>query len=184
MFCEIYKRAGDLLPGAAGSSKETTLLNGPSFFVRTLLQPSHLLTSKQALTLRYGHFQRLDAFGHSRFDPTGQCKGVRKITIQFHRDLFDNKLPRRNQLSFIRSLLKRSLRGVQFSRETMGVIRPRLEALVQKGGFDSVLERLSILHDLSTSHNPDHRRSVVRMRVQRPVVFQPDFSGQERMYPA
>ena len=90
---------------------------------------------------------------HGWFDPAGECKGVREITIQFHRDLFDDKFLRRNQLSFIRSLLERSGRGIQFSRETMEAIRPRLEALVQKGGFDSVLELLSILHDLSTSRN-------------------------------
>lgn len=90
---------------------------------------------------------------HGWFDPTGNCKDVREITIQFHRDLFDDKLLRRNQLSFIRALLERSVRGIIFSRETTDVIRPRLEALVQKSGFDSVLELLSILHDLSTSRN-------------------------------
>ena len=86
---------------------------------------------------------------------THQCKSesVHEITIQFHRDLFDDKLLYRNQLSFIRTLLARSAKGILFSRETTEAIRPRLESLTQKSGFDSVLELMSILHDLSTSRN-------------------------------
>ncbi len=49
---------------------------------------------------------------------THKCTGqeIKEITIQFHRDLFDEKFLHRNQLSFIRTLLERSLRGVLFSR--------------------------------------------------------------------
>ena len=90
---------------------------------------------------------------HGWFDPAKVCKDVREITIQFHRDLFDDKLLRRNQLSFIRALLDRSVKGILFSPETAEAIQPRLEALTQRNGFDSVLELMSILHDLSTSRN-------------------------------
>ncbi|MGV3558264.1 helix-turn-helix domain-containing protein [Larkinella arboricola] len=84
-----------------------------------------------------------------------QCKSgaIQEVTIQFHRDLFDEKLLRRNQLSFIRTLLERSAKGIAFSRETIEALRPRIEGLTQKSGFDSVLELMSILHDLSTSRN-------------------------------
>ncbi|PQA59242.1 AraC family transcriptional regulator [Siphonobacter curvatus] len=84
-----------------------------------------------------------------------QCenKEIREITIQFHRDLFDEKFLRRNQLTFIRILLERAAKGVLFSRETIEAVRPRLEALTQKSGFDSVLDLMSILHDLSISRN-------------------------------
>ncbi|WP_207434282.1 AraC family transcriptional regulator [Sabulibacter ruber] len=86
---------------------------------------------------------------------THQCKDkeIKEITIQFHRDLFDEKFLRRNQLSFIRALLERASKGISFSRETKEAFKPRLEALTQKGGFDSVLELISILHDLSISRN-------------------------------
>ncbi|QJW89842.1 helix-turn-helix transcriptional regulator [Spirosoma taeanense] len=86
---------------------------------------------------------------------THQCRSeeIYEITIQFHRDLFDEKWLSRNQLSFIRALLERSAKGILFSQETTQAIRPRLEAMTQKSGFDSVLELLSILHDLSTSRN-------------------------------
>ena len=86
---------------------------------------------------------------------THKLKGQQlyEITIQFHRDLFDDKFLQRNQMSFIRKMFEKSLRGILFSRETMELITPRLLALPEKHGFDSVLELLSILHDLSTSRN-------------------------------
>jgi AraC-like DNA-binding protein len=86
---------------------------------------------------------------------THKCKSneIREITLQFHKDLFDEKFLRRNQMSFIRNMLERSARGILFSKETIQQITPRLAALSQKQGFDSVLELLSILHDLSVSRN-------------------------------
>jgi AraC-like DNA-binding protein len=86
---------------------------------------------------------------------THKCtsKEIRETTIQFHKDLFDEKFLRRNQLSFIRNMLERSARGILFSRHAIEQITPRLLVLNQKHGFDSVLELLSILHDLSVSRN-------------------------------
>ncbi len=86
---------------------------------------------------------------------THQCKSeeIREVTIQWHKDLFEDKLLRRNQLSFIRSMMERSQKGILFSRETAAAVAPRILSLNQKNGFDSVLELLSILHDLSTSRN-------------------------------
>ncbi len=86
---------------------------------------------------------------------THQCASeeIREVTIQWHKDLFEDKLLRRNQLSFIRSMMERSQKGILFSRETTKAVVPRILSLNQKNGFDSVLELLSILHDLSTSRN-------------------------------
>jgi AraC-like DNA-binding protein len=78
---------------------------------------------------------------------------IHEITIQFHKDLFDEKLLRRNQLNFIRMMLEKSMKGILFSRDTIETLKPRIKSLPQKNGFDSVLELLSILHDLSTSRN-------------------------------
>ncbi len=80
-------------------------------------------------------------------------KEIKEITIQFHRDLFDEKFLHRNQMSFIKSMFEHSKRGILFSTETIQAITPRLIKLPQKRGFDSVLELMSILHDLSTSRN-------------------------------
>ncbi len=89
------------------------------------------------------------------FWSTHKCKSkeIREVTLQFHKDLFDEKFLRRNQLSFIRTLMERSAKGILFSKHTIKQIMPRLNALNQKQGFDSVLELLSILHDLSISRN-------------------------------
>jgi len=80
-------------------------------------------------------------------------KEIKEITIQFHRDLFDEKFLHRNQMNFIRNMLEHSKRGILFSTQTIQAIMPRLIKLPQKRGFDSVLELMSILHDLSTSRN-------------------------------
>ncbi|MBL7707909.1 MAG: helix-turn-helix domain-containing protein [Chitinophagaceae bacterium] len=80
-------------------------------------------------------------------------KKITEVTIQFHKDLFDEKLLRRNQLSYIRTMLERSVKGILFSKQTAEQLMPRFLALGQKQGFDSVLELVSILHDLSVSRN-------------------------------
>ena len=75
------------------------------------------------------------------------------MTIQFHKDLFDEKFLQRNQLSFVKSMLERAQRGILFSHETIVALKERVLSLDKKSGFDSVLELLSILHDLSISRN-------------------------------
>jgi AraC-like DNA-binding protein len=90
---------------------------------------------------------------HAWFTHHARSSQIVEITIQFHKDLFDEKLLRRNQLSFIRKMFEKSLKGILFSQETIQQLMPRIKHLPQKHGFDSVLELLSILHDLSTSRN-------------------------------
>lgn len=80
-------------------------------------------------------------------------KEIHEVTIQFHKDLFDEKFLRRNQLRVIREMFEKSKCGILFSKETAQAIGPRLVKLNKKHGFDSVLELMSILHDLSTSRN-------------------------------
>lgn len=86
---------------------------------------------------------------------THKCKSpeIKEVTIQFHRDFFDDNFLQRNQMSFIRNMFEHSFRGILFSKETIKIIMPRIIALPQKQSFDSVLELMSILHDLSISKN-------------------------------
>lgn len=86
---------------------------------------------------------------------TDQCKSdeIKEVTIQFHKDLFDEKLLRRNQLNFIRKMFDLSAKGVLFSKETAQAIYPRIISLHQKSGFDSVMALINILHDLSTTRD-------------------------------
>lgn len=78
---------------------------------------------------------------------------VEEVTIQFHKDFFDEKFLQKNQLNFIREMLRRSLRGILFSHETTERLEARIVSLGKKQGFDSVLELMSILHDLSISRD-------------------------------
>jgi YesN/AraC family two-component response regulator len=90
---------------------------------------------------------------HGWFTHDSTSQNVHEVTIQFHRDLFDEKFLKRNQMSFIRSMLDRSNRGIAFSPETIKLIKPRIISLSQTNGFCSVMELMSILHDLSISRN-------------------------------
>ena len=82
-----------------------------------------------------------------------ECKSeeIREITIQWHKDLFDDKFLCRNQLNFMRAMFERASLGISFSEDTIQTLAPRLIALSEKNGFDSVLELMSILNDLSVS---------------------------------
>jgi AraC-like DNA-binding protein len=90
---------------------------------------------------------------HAWFNHNCKSAEIHEITIQFHKDLFDDKLLRRNQLSFIKNMFDKSVRGILFPKETIQALAPRILELNQKHGFDSVLELISILHDLSISRN-------------------------------
>ncbi|MDB5209350.1 MAG: AraC family transcriptional regulator [Sediminibacterium sp.] len=88
---------------------------------------------------------------HTWFTHKCTSKEITEVTIQFHRDLFDEKFLRRNQLSFIRTMLENSMRGVLFSYETASLIAYRILRLNRKDGFESLSELMSILNELSTS---------------------------------
>lgn len=90
---------------------------------------------------------------HAWFDYENTSEDITEITIQFHKDLFDDSLLRKNQLSFIRNMFDQSKKGILFSGETIDRLKSRIMFLNKKQGFDSVLELISILHDLSTSRN-------------------------------
>src|SRR5579872_2220653 len=90
---------------------------------------------------------------HAWFNHQCTSDEIKEVTVQWHKDLFEEKLLRRNQLSFIRNMMDRSQKGLLFSRETAEALAPRILSLNKKNGFDSVLELLSILNELSTSRN-------------------------------
>lgn len=90
---------------------------------------------------------------HAWFTEKCTSENIHEITIQFNRDLIDEKFLQKKQLGFMRAMFEKSFNGVLFSQETILRISPRIIALAKKTGFDSVLELLSILHDLSTSRN-------------------------------
>ncbi len=84
---------------------------------------------------------------------TGQEEGVQVITIQFHTDFLSEKELSRKLTMPIKELLERSRMGVLFSQETTTNLTERISRLTEMRGFDSLLEFLSILYDLSISRN-------------------------------
>jgi AraC-like DNA-binding protein len=90
---------------------------------------------------------------HAWFNHHCKDKNITEITIQFHKDLFDDSLLRKNQLSFIRNMFEQCRKGILFSQDTIERVKSRIIHLNKKQGFDSVLELISILHDLSISRN-------------------------------
>lgn len=90
---------------------------------------------------------------HAWFTHKCKSKEITEVTIQFHKDLFDEKMLKRNQLSFIRRMFEQAARGIAFSKETASALTDRILNLNQKHGFNGVLELFSILHELSVSSN-------------------------------
>ncbi len=121
-----------------------------------------VLNAKGAKRVIGGHIELIDDLElvligpnlyHTWFTHQCQSEEITEITIQFHKDLFDEKFLKRNQLSFLKNMLERSQRGISFAPETITGLKDRIFGLAKKSGFDSVLELLAILHDLSTSKN-------------------------------
>lgn len=90
---------------------------------------------------------------HGWFNHHCLSGNIREVTIQFNKELFPLALLQKNQLFNIRKMFEDAKRGLLFSKETVQKISPRIMALNGKTGFDSVLELLSILHDLSMARD-------------------------------
>lgn len=84
---------------------------------------------------------------------TGCEAGVQVITIQFQSDFLGEKFLSRKLSMPIREMLERSKMGILFSPETTAALTERILRLSEMRGFDSLLELLSILYDLSISRN-------------------------------
>jgi len=86
---------------------------------------------------------------HGWFNDHKTEKEIKEVTIQFHKDLLNEKLLRKNQLSNVRNMLQNSKRGILFSTATVDAVAPRIIDLKKKSGFDATLELLSIVNCLS-----------------------------------
>ena len=82
-----------------------------------------------------------------------ESEEVQVITIQFQEDFLSEQTLSRNMLQPINDMLKRSRMGILFSHEATSNLIPKIKQLTQERGFDSLLDFLSILYDLSISRN-------------------------------
>ena len=78
---------------------------------------------------------------------------IHEVTIQFNRDLLCESFLEKNQMLHIKKLFENAKRGIAFAPATIRAISSRIVNLDKKADFDSILELLSILHDLSTARN-------------------------------
>jgi AraC-like DNA-binding protein len=94
---------------------------------------------------------------------------VTEVTIQFPSDLLDDKFLRRNQLREIKAMFDAARHGVKFAPEIVDALKHRLLQLGNSDGFASVLELITILHDLSLS--PNMQTLSVRGTLQDKLIF-------------
>lgn len=87
----------------------------------------------------------------NNFEPKDQNDKITEVTIQFHKDLLEEKFLQRNQLFFINNLFQKASKGILFSEETANNLKDKIINLPNKTGFHSVLDFFSILHELSTA---------------------------------
>jgi AraC-like DNA-binding protein len=75
------------------------------------------------------------------------------VTVQFHADFLSEKSLNRKLATPLKELIERSKRGIAFSQETIAMVGPKLLKLSDSQDFDSLLNFLSILHDLAIAKN-------------------------------
>nr|WP_314495924.1 AraC family transcriptional regulator [uncultured Chryseobacterium sp.] len=80
-------------------------------------------------------------------------KRIHEITVQFNKDFFDESLMSRKIMRSIDELLQKSIRGILFSHETAEKLKDRFFNLSKMEGFETFLEMLYILHELSIAEN-------------------------------
>ncbi len=85
----------------------------------------------------------------------GNCTSeeIHEITIQFHSDLLEANLLGRNIMKPIKDLLTQAYNGILFPEEVTESMIPKLLKLSKKSGFDSFIDFLNILYDLSNARN-------------------------------
>jgi len=86
---------------------------------------------------------------------THNCKSKRihEITLQFHNDLFDQKMLDRRIFKPIKDLFLRSNFGILFSEKIAEDLKPRIMNLSKIDSIDYLMELISILQDLANSRN-------------------------------
>ncbi len=82
-----------------------------------------------------------------------KSKKINEITIQFHNDLFDEKMLSRRIFKPIKDMFDRSNYGILFSRKISLELKERIQALSKIDSIDYLMELISILQDLANSRN-------------------------------
>ncbi|WP_419869685.1 AraC family transcriptional regulator [Chryseobacterium sp. CT-SW4] len=82
-----------------------------------------------------------------------KTKRIREITVQFNQDFFEESLMKRRIMKPIDDLVKSSIRGVLFSKETAEKLKERFLNISKLKGFELFMEMMHILHELATAED-------------------------------
>lgn len=78
-------------------------------------------------------------------------ENIREITVQFHQNLFDERLLARRMMKPIKDLLESSGQGIVFSEEVSESVKPRIMKLSKLVNVEYFLELIGILQELAVS---------------------------------
>lgn len=88
---------------------------------------------------------------HAWADHHCRTESITEITLQWHKDLLDERFLKKNQLAALKDMFDQSSRGLLFSRATAQDLAPRLLEVKEKKGFGAIMELMDILNELSVS---------------------------------
>lgn len=88
---------------------------------------------------------------HAWVNHNCRTESITEVTLQWHKDLLDEKFLKKNQLSSVKNMFDQSSRGLLFSRETTQALTSRLLEAKEKQGFGAIMELMDILNELSLS---------------------------------
>ncbi len=79
---------------------------------------------------------------------------LHEITVQFHSDFFLQSLLNKKQFKSLSVMLENAKKGIVFSRPVILSVKAKLNSLAKNNdGFYSVIELITILHELSLDEN-------------------------------
>lgn len=76
---------------------------------------------------------------------------VHGVVVYFKEDFLGRDFFERQEMALIKHLFEKAARGLDISGETKSILHKKMQGLVAKEGFESVLSLLEILHILSVS---------------------------------
>ncbi|MDR2474360.1 MAG: AraC family transcriptional regulator [Bacteroidales bacterium] len=86
---------------------------------------------------------------HGWFDHHCRSTEIKEITIQFHANLLNEQLLKKNQFRTVKEMFERAAYGLTFPIETIRQVKDAIYSLVSDKGAHSVLKLFGILYDLS-----------------------------------
>ena len=82
-----------------------------------------------------------------------KTKRIREITVQFNQNFFEESLMKRRIMKPIDDLVKNSIRGILFSKDTAENLKERFLNISKLKGFELFMEMMHILNELAIAED-------------------------------